>query len=138
MPARILLRAALAGTCLAAAIASFMTYIAVVRLKDAFVEFDSAPNFARALRDMRASDSPLDPSTLRKTVIAVGLLRTGRPAEAEGVMANAVRREPENAAMWVTLARVQLTRGRPAAARASYAHSRRLNPHVPRRLPPPY
>ncbi|TMK62617.1 MAG: hypothetical protein E6G53_13180 [Actinobacteria bacterium] len=138
MYARGFLRAGLAVACLAAAIASFMVYVADVRLREAFLGLEQHQDYARALRDFRASRSPLDPSWFRDTSIAVGLLHTGHPARAEAAIVKAVRREPLNAVVWVALTRLQVARKQVGAARVSWERARRLNPHIPRALPPSY
>jgi Flp pilus assembly protein TadD len=84
---------------------------------------------ARALREIRASDSTLYPTAYREGATAIALLQLGRGAEAERVATRAVRREPENVQTWLALARVQVTRREFAAARLTWARTRRLDPH---------
>ncbi len=85
------------------------------------------------------ADSPLNPDALRETTLAIALLKTGRPAEAERVAVGATKEEPESVNAWVTLARIQRTRGRLDAARRSYTRARALNSQIPPRdLPPPF
>jgi Flp pilus assembly protein TadD len=69
--------------------------------------------------------------------IAMSLVKTGRPAEGERVMARSARRQPHNVQPWRELARIQAIRGRLDAARASWAHLRRLNPNLPKQPPAP-
>ena len=137
VPTRVLLRAGLAGVCVAAAVASIITYASYEGLKDAFTTVGRTNNFARALREFRASNSVLDPNSYRDGGIAVALLHSGHPVQAERTMADAARREPDNYQAWYVLTRIQVARGRLAAARASYAQVRRLDPHALPQLPPP-
>jgi predicted Zn-dependent protease len=119
----------------AAAVACAIAYASVVRVDRAANRFISSGDFAHVLRDLRASDSPLNPSNYRDQGIAITLLHMGRPATAERVMARIARAEPQNAIVWVPLTRIQVARGRLAAARRSWAHARRLDPQLPAPLP---
>ena len=105
---------------------------------DEFRTFEAHPNVAHSLSQLRASDWALNPSVYRDEAIADGLLHTGRPAKAERYMVASVRRQPGNVLAWYALARIQVARGRLAAARASYARARSLNPHLPPGLPPSF
>jgi Flp pilus assembly protein TadD len=138
VPTRVLLRAALAAVCVVGATLSAISYSSYAGLKDAFAKYGPSRDFAHGLGAFRASDSPLAPSVYRDEAIAIMLLHTGRAAEAERVMVRSARGAPADAHPWVSLARIQVARGRLAAARASYAHARVLNPHVPPALPPPF
>jgi predicted Zn-dependent protease len=93
-------------------------------------------DFARALRDLRDSDSALNPSNYRDLGISVALLHLGRPAQAERLAARVTREQPQNAFAWITLTRVEISRRRAAAARRSWQRVRRLDPHRPAALPP--
>jgi Flp pilus assembly protein TadD len=135
VPTQLAVRVVLAAVCVAAAVASAITYASIKRVDHAAYGFARSGDFPRVLRDLRASDSPLNPSNYRDQGIAVTLLHMGRPAAAERAMARAVENEPENALVWAQLTRIQLTRGRLAAARASWARARRLDPHLPASLP---
>jgi predicted Zn-dependent protease len=92
-------------------------------------------DFARVLRDLRRSDWALNPSNYRDQGISVAVLHLGRPAEAERLAAKVAREQPQNAFAWTTLTRVQVSRGRVAAARRSWRRVRRLDPHRPAALP---
>jgi hypothetical protein len=131
----VLLRGALAAACLAGAGAAALTYASQIEVDRTFAL--RRGDFAAALRHVRASDSALNPSILRDTAESVSLLHTGHPASAEAVMANSARARPFDVVRWFVLVRIQLGRGRAAAARASYARARRLDPHLPRELPGP-
>lgn len=130
------MRAALAAACLAGAIASVDIYVSQARLTAAFAHADrTCPS---TLPDLRAAGSPLNPSTLREMSIAICLTLTGHAGDAERLMARVAREQPGNAQPWAALARIQLNRRRPAAARASWARVRQLNPHVSPQLPGPF
>jgi predicted Zn-dependent protease len=134
VPGQFALRAALAAVCVAVAVASVLAYISSGRVKDATSRFVAGGGPARLLRDMRASESPFNPSNYRDQGIAIGLLHTGHPAAAERFLAREARAQPRNEFIWVPLARVQLARGRRAAALRSWEHARRIDPHLPARL----
>jgi predicted Zn-dependent protease len=132
-----LVRSALAALSVAGAAAFLITYDSQRDMQAAYQRFLSEREFHGAVADLRASDSVLNPSVYRDFGIAISLVKTGRPAEGERVMARSARRQPNNVQPWRELARIQVVRGRLAAARASWAHLRRLNPNLPRELPPP-
>ena len=83
------------------------------------------------LAQLDRADTPLYPDSVRDSTRGVLLTRLGRPAEGERVLLDAIRREPENQVLWVTLARVQATLGKRAAARASAARASALNSQTP-------
>jgi predicted Zn-dependent protease len=129
----------LVAVCAAGVTASIVTYVSQDRLKDAFGHFLVTQDFHAALAQVRASDSALFPSVYRDVGIAVSLVKTGHPAEAERVMAESARRSPGDVRTWVTLSRIQVTRHRFAVARASYARARELDPVLRKTgLPIPY
>jgi hypothetical protein len=131
----ILARAALAAAALAGAIAFGLTYRSDARFNRSFDTLYKTVDWSRTVRELRASDSALNPTAAREGAIAIALLGSSRPRAAERVAADAARREPGNAQAWVALAKVQISRGRTAAARASWAHAQRLDPHLPAALP---
>lgn len=130
------MRAALAAVGVAGAIAFGITYRSQHRFDRVFNTLYQTADWGPTLRAARASDSALNPSAARDGAIAFALLGAGRPAEAERVAAASTRREPANAQTWDQLARIQVSRGRLRAARASWARARRLNPHASPGLPP--
>jgi predicted Zn-dependent protease len=139
VPTQLAARAVLALLCVAAAVASTIAYVSVKRVDHAAHGFRgfARADFARTLRELRDSDSALNPSNYRQQGIAVAMLHVGRRAEAERTIVRAARAQPQNAFLWVQLTRIQVARGRLAAARASWAHARRLDPHLPEPLPTP-
>jgi cytochrome c-type biogenesis protein CcmH/NrfG len=130
-------RAAIVAICLAGVVACALTYASQVQLTDAINAFGATDDSARALRAIRASDSALNPNVFRDAGIARSLLLTGHPVEAERSIAAVTRDQPWNVVAWASLTRIQVARGRLAAARASWARVHRLNPHAPASLPPP-
>jgi len=121
----------LAAACLAGAIASTVTYVSLVRLQRAVVASRQARGCDRILRDVHASDTPLNPSSLRAGIVAGCLIRMGKLKQADRTMAVAASREPGNVFVWLTYATYQVARRRPAAARTAYLHARSLDPHLP-------
>ena len=124
--------------CVAGLVASLLTYSSQDELKASFRNFSVRHDFARAAREIRASDSPLFPSVYRDVGISVSLLLTGHPVRAERIMASSAERSPGDVRTWITLARIQVTRGRLAAAHVSYERARDLNPILRPGLPPPF
>jgi predicted Zn-dependent protease len=130
-----LVRAALAAAALAGAIAFGLAYRSHVRFNRSFDTLYQTVDWSRTVRELRASDSGLNPTAAREGAIAIALLGSARPQAAERVVADAARREPGNAQAWVALTQVQVSRGRTVAARVSWAHARRLDPHLRAALP---
>jgi predicted Zn-dependent protease len=90
------------------------------------------------LAELAVAKTKLNPDSLRDNSTAIVLARTGRADEAERLMLDVVKREPENQLVWVTLARVQVTAGHDDAARRSYRRAVALNSQTPPAdLPPP-
>jgi predicted Zn-dependent protease len=114
-----------------------MIYASQTRLQDAIRAYGARHGREAALtiRELRASDSSLNPNVYRDSGIANSLLRAGHPAAAERTMAAVTRDQPDSVIAWFALTRIQVARGRLAAARASYARVRRLDPHLPAALP---
>ena len=137
MTSGVLLRVVLAVACAAGAAVSLTAYVSQRRLYDAGLEFQRTLDFRATLPRLRASDSPFNPTQVRDATEAISLLHTGRPAAAERKLARSARDHPYDAETWVALARVQVARRRPAAARVTWAHARRLDPHLPAALPAP-
>lgn len=91
------------------------------------------------IAELRNAKTPLNPDSLRDNSEAIALARLGHADEAERLMEDVVRREPENQLVWVTMARVQVTAGHEEAARRSYRRALALNSQTSRAadLPPP-
>jgi uncharacterized protein HemY len=119
----------------ACAAALVITYDSQRDMQTSNKRFLREGDFHRALRELRASDSVLNPSVNRDQGIARALIGIGQPARGERLMAESARRQPDNVQPWIELVRIQVARGRLAAARASWAHLRRLNPNLPPALP---
>ena len=137
MAIRLITRALLAAVCVAGIVAAVEARRAQTQLTDSLERFAKTGDNPRALRELRESDSSLHPSAYRETAVAFALLATDKPVEAEEVIAEAARREPDNPKPWLELTRIQLARGREAQARESWAHVRRLDPLLPAELPAP-
>jgi predicted Zn-dependent protease len=115
----------------AGATASMVIYVSQVRLESASAVAKHPHGCSRVLRDARASDTFLNPSSLRDEIIAGCLLGTGKLPAADRTMAATVAREPQNVFVWLAYANYLAARHRPATARAAYAHARSLDPHLP-------
>ena len=135
MPIRSLTRVALAAALLAAVVACVISYVSIVRTDRVQDRFIANPDPGPALRKLQAAGSWLAPSTTREKSLALLLFATGRHAAAERSIARVVREQPGNAIAIVALTRVQVARGRRAAARATWARAHELDPHLPRQLP---
>jgi cytochrome c-type biogenesis protein CcmH/NrfG len=131
MTIRLPLRAALAAVCVAGAALCTIAYVSETRFQHALDTSLQSGDYQRALRDVRASDSPLNPSAHREGAVALALLVLGRPAAAEREAAGVTRREPGNVDTWVLLARIRASRNRLPGARAAWARARRLDPRLP-------
>jgi cytochrome c-type biogenesis protein CcmH/NrfG len=125
----------LAAACLAGAVVAVLTYASQIEADRTFQL--RRGDFRGALRHVRASETALNPSLLRDTAKFASLLHTGRAALAEHLALEAARERPFDVSRWFLLTQIQLGRGRAAAAHASYARARRLEPHLPRELPSP-
>jgi predicted Zn-dependent protease len=136
--ARLIARLALALVCGVAAAASITTYVSVKRVDHAREGFRglARADFARALSELRRSDLALNPSNYRDQGVSVAVLHLGRPAEAERLAAQVTREQPQNPFSWISVTRIQVSRGRLAAARRSWQRARRLDPHLTPALPP--
>lgn len=137
------MRAALVAAAVAGATVSVTIYVSQVRTARAVAAVEHARDFRdfhdfhAILRQVRASDSALNPSVLRQEALSAALVRLGRGAEAERKLAAAARRRPSTAELWVTLAFIRVGQGHRAAARAAYARARALDPQIPPPVFPP-
>lgn len=122
---------------MAGAIVGVLILIAYSNLASAFGTFQHDLDFRRALPRLRASDSALEPNPYRDSGLAYTLYALGRRRQAEAVLLDATHRWPRELRVWMPLAQVQLGLGKAAAARATWAHARSLDPHLRRELPPP-
>ena len=138
MAATLSLRALIVLVCAAGVVGSLIVYRSDERIRNGFNEMTIGGSSDSTLRKLEDADSWLNPDSRRELGIAGVLVRRGRGAEAEAVLREALRREPENALLWVGLARVLVTTGRRAAAERSYDRARSLNTQIPRQgLPAP-
>ena len=135
--ARALARVGVAGACAAGIVASLITYRSEARLQESFRSAVAGRPPAEIV-DLLDSSRPLNPDSARETGGAAFLLRHGQPQRAEQWLRRALRSEPENARVWLTLARLQVARGQDAAAHRSYERARQLDSQLPSvDLPPP-
>ena len=138
MPAlSVAVRALVVALCIAGAVGSFIGYRSQSETAAVLSEMIAGRADESMLRRLDDADTFLYPDTLRDSTRAITLTRLGRAEEAERVLLRAVEREPENQTLWVTLARVQATLGKPEAARASAARSSALNSQTPLFEPAP-
>lgn len=108
------------------------------RIRSGFQQVLAGSSDESTLRLLESAESPLNPDAVREIGIAGVLARQGRTAEAEAMLRELAEEEPENAFVWVSLARVQVTAGRREEARRSYDRARALNSRIPATgLPPP-
>jgi tetratricopeptide (TPR) repeat protein len=136
VPTRAAVRAILAAVCVAGLIACVLTYRSQSQFTEAFHRSGAKHQYAGALAEVRASESALYPSVDRDSLTTVILLKLGRPAAAERTARRAAAGNPDDVRAWALLARVQLTRGRVAASRASWRRARALKPDLPARVNP--
>ena len=136
--ARLLVRAALVAACGLGVVASVIVHRSDERTRQGFQQVLAGSSSESTLRLLESAESRLNPDAVREIGIAGVLARQGRTAEAEALLRRLAEREPENAFVWVSLARVQVTAGRRADAKRSYDRARELNSRIPERgLPPP-
>ena len=133
-----LIRASVVVACVAGVVASIIVHRSDERTRQGFEQVLAGSKSDATLRLLESAESRLNPDAVREIGMAGVIARQGRTAEAEELLADLAEREPENAFVWVSLARVQVTAGRRAAARRSYDRARALNSRIPERgLPPP-
>jgi Flp pilus assembly protein TadD len=119
-------------------VASIIVHRSDERTRQGFEQVLAGSASDSTLRLLESAESRLNPDAVREIGIAGVLARQGRMAEAVALLRRLAAREPENAFVWVSLARVQVTAGRLAEARRSYDRARALNSRIPERgLPPP-
>ena len=135
---RSLARAGLVLACLAGIVVSAIVYRSEGRIQSAVRAVVGGAADEAILAELGDAKTKLNPDSLRDNSEAIVLARLGRADEAERLMLDVVRREPENQLVWVTLARVQVTAGHDDAARRSYRRAVALNSQTPQAdLPPP-
>ena len=131
MAARLTVRLGIALVCVAGVVASLIARDSRLTEQDAFQYYIQT-------KDPRGTLKLLDDSkTLNPDfAIDVGEARLDRP-NAVKILQEAVRREPENAELWVRLAQQQVLAKDRAGAQRSYARARELAPLLPPDGPPP-
>jgi predicted Zn-dependent protease len=122
---RLTVRLVVAVLCAAGIVASLVARDSRVTREQAFksyVETRDVPRTLQLLDDAR----PLNPDF----GLDVGEARL-KAAEGVAILEGALRREPENAELWVELSRKQQAVGDRAGARRSWARARELAPLLP-------
>lgn len=131
------MRAGVAGLCAVGVAASLISYRGEKRLEESFLSVVQGKPTAETVELLDSSDT-LNPDTRRDTGKATFFAGMGRVDEAEAIMRDAARREPENMSVWLSWARIRLSLGRRDAAREAYSRAKELDPQLPRdALPPP-
>jgi hypothetical protein len=130
-----IVRAGVAGLCVAGVVASAITYRSEHRLDEAFGSVVKGKPRAATLRLAKGSQL-LHPDTRADIAKAVFALYRHDRLHSVEYARDATRREPENAVTWLTLWRIQNAVAQPAQARISYARARALDPLLPRRPAP--
>lgn len=131
-------RVALVGACAAGVAASVITYRSETRIESGFRQVGEGRSDPATARLLEGAKTPLNPNRAREFGLAAILLRRGRGAEAEALMVDLTRKEPDNAFAWFGLTRVRVARGRTAAARESWRRAAELDSQIDvERLPPP-
>ena len=131
MVARLTVRIGIALVCVAGVAVSLIARDSRTTEQEAFryyIETKDAPGTAALLEDSRT----LNPDFR----IDIGLGRVDR-RRAVRVLEDAVRREPENAELWLRLAQQQNLAKDSAGASRSYGRARDLAPLLPPDGPPP-
>jgi Flp pilus assembly protein TadD len=135
---RSLVRAGLALACFAGILVSATVYRSEGRIESTLRAMVAGDANEAMLGELEDSETRLNPDSLREQTEAIVLARMGRAEEAERLMLDVVKREPENQLVWVTLARVQATAGNDDAARRSHDRGEALNSRTPDLdVPPP-
>jgi predicted Zn-dependent protease len=128
---RTLVRAGVAGLCVAGVVASAITYRSQHRLDQAFGSVVAGKPKAATVELAKGSQL-LHPDTKADVAKAVFALFHHDRVHAVAYAEDATRREPENAGTWLALARIQVGVGKRADARASYARAKTLDSRLPR------
>jgi cytochrome c-type biogenesis protein CcmH/NrfG len=126
-----IVRAGVAGLCVAGVVASAITYRSEHRLDQAF----GSAILGRPGHDtakLANGSRLLHPDTRADIAKAVFALHNHDGIHAVAYAEDATRREPENAAAWLTLARIEAGVRHPGRARAAYARAKALDPQLPR------
>ena len=133
-----LIRVAVVLACVAGIAASVIVHRSDERTRSGFQEVLAGSSSESTVRLLESAESRLNPDSVREIGIAGVRARQKRFDEAVAILRRLAEEEPENAFVWVSLARVQVTAGARAEAKRSYDRARELNPRIPATgLPPP-
>jgi predicted Zn-dependent protease len=126
-----ILRAGVAGLCVAGVVASAITYRSDHRLDKAFGSvIEGKPRAATV--ELAKGSQLLHPDTRADIASAIYALFHHDKLHAVQYATNGTRREPDSAGTWLALARIQTGVGMPAQARISYARAKALDSQLPR------
>jgi predicted Zn-dependent protease len=126
-----IVRAGVAGLCVAGVVASAITYRSQHRLDQAFGSVIVGKPRAATVELAKGSQL-LHPDTRADIARAVFALFHHDRAHAVAYANDGTRREPQNAGTWLALARIQVGVGKRPQARASYARAKALDSQLPR------
>jgi predicted Zn-dependent protease len=126
-----IVRAGVAGLCVAGVVASAITYRSDHRLDQAFGSVIQGKPLAATVKLAKGSQL-LHPDTRADIAAAIFALYHHDKLHALQYATKGTRREPESAGTWLALARIQAGVGLPAQARASYARAKALDSQLPR------
>ncbi len=127
LPVRLLV----ALLCAAGVVASLVAHHSEVLAADAVHDLPFAAR-AEATRHKLEDAKKLNPDTRIDSEIAITYSVQGRSRRADATMRDAVRKEPDNVALWVLWTKIHVEAGDRAAAQRTYARARALNPSLPR------
>lgn len=126
-----IVRAGVAGLCVAGVVASAITYRSDHRLDKAFGSvIEGKPRAATV--ELAKGSQLLHPDTRADIASAIYALFHHDKLHAVQYATNGTRREPDSAGTWLALARIQTGVGMPAQARISYARAKALDSQLPR------
>jgi predicted Zn-dependent protease len=129
---KLAVRLLVALACAGGVVVSVISRDSRVESEAAFFRFFDKGNRQDAIRHFRHAKR-LNPAY----ALDIGLARL-QPDRGVAILSDAVRREPENAELWLRLAQQQAHAGDLAAAKRSYARARGLAPaFLPPNGPPP-
>jgi predicted Zn-dependent protease len=129
---KLAVRLLVALACVAGVVVSVISRDSRAEMESAFFRYFDTGNRADAIRHFRHAKR-LNPAF----ALDIGLARL-QPEKGVAILSDAVRREPENAELWLRLAQQQAHAGDRAGAKGSYARARRLAPaFLPPDGPPP-
>jgi hypothetical protein len=126
-----IVRAGVVGLCIAGVVASAITYRSQQRIVRAFGSaLENTPR-ANTIR-LANSSQTLHPDTRADFAKAIYALFHHDRVHAVSYARNATRREPQNAAAWLALARIEVGVGAPKQGGVAYTRAKALDSQLPR------